>query len=64
VSLLLADRGGERREPDRPAGELLADHAQDLAVEPVEPERVDLEQRERRLGESSALTVPSPRTSA
>ena len=47
--LLLADRDRERREPDRAAAELLADRAQDLAVEAVEALVVDLEQVERRL---------------
>ena len=44
---LLADRHRERRQAHRAAAELLADGAQDLAVEPVEPGRVDLEQVER-----------------
>ena len=45
--LLLAHRDRERREPDRAAAELLADRAQDLAVEAVEARVVDLEQVER-----------------
>ena len=48
---LLAERDGERREPDRPAAELLDDAAQELAVEPLEAGAVDLEQRERLLGD-------------
>src|SRR4051812_12198650 len=47
---LLGDGDRERREPDRAALELLADRAQDVAVEPVEPGVVDLEQVERLLG--------------
>ena len=44
---LLAERDGERREPDRAAVELLDDRAQEVAVDPLEPELVDLEQLER-----------------
>ena len=44
---LLANGYGERREADRTAAELLADRAQDLAIEPVESLVVDLEQIER-----------------
>src|SRR5262245_14016156 len=47
---LLVDRDGQRRQPDRAAGELPADRAEDLAVEAVEAEVVDLEQRERAVG--------------
>ena len=46
--LLLADRDRQRRQADRAAAELLADRAQDLAVEAVEALVVDLEQVERR----------------
>ena len=45
--LLLADGDGQGREAHRTAAELLADRAQDLAVEPVQPGVVDLEQVER-----------------
>ena len=62
--LLLADGDRERREPDRAAGELHADRAQDLAVEAVEPELVDLEQLERGLAPRPRVTTPSMRTSA
>src|SRR4051795_12526984 len=41
----------QRAEPDRSPVELLADGAQDLAVEPIEPLVVDLEQVERRGGD-------------
>ncbi len=47
--LLLADRDRERREPDGPTVELDADRPQDLAVEPVEPLLVDLQQVERAM---------------
>ncbi len=52
--LLLSDRRGQRGEPHRAAGELLADRAQDLPVEPIEPDVVDLQQVERRLGDLRA----------
>ncbi len=61
--LLLADRDGERRQPDRAPAELLADRAQDLAVETVESLVVDAEQVER-LDRDVAVTTPLPRTSA
>ena len=48
---LLAERDGERREPDRAAAEPLDHAAQELAVEALEPDRVDLEQRQRLLGD-------------
>jgi hypothetical protein len=60
---LLAHRDRQRREPHGPARELLADHAQDLAVQPIQSELVDLEQLERGLCDL-AVTRPSPRTSA
>ncbi len=62
--LLLADRDRERREPDRAAAELLADRAQDLAVEAVEAELVDLEQLERRVRRVRRDDARPSRTSA
>ena len=44
---LLAQGGGERVEPDGTAVVLLDDRPQELAVEPLEPRLVDLEQLER-----------------
>ena len=41
--LLLAHGHRERREPHRAAAELLADRAQDLTVQPVEPLVVHLQ---------------------
>ena len=41
---LLADGDREGREPDRPAGELLGDRREQLAVVAVEAGAVDLEQ--------------------
>src|SRR5437764_14810343 len=46
--LLLLDRGGQRREAHRTTGELLANRAQDLAVETVQALAVDVEQLQRR----------------
>ena len=51
--LLLVDRGGEGREPDRPAGELDRDRLQDRAVVAVEAGLVDLEQAERLGGDAA-----------
>src|SRR4051794_15478160 len=51
--LLLADRDGERGEADGAAAELLADRAEDLAVQAVQAELVDLELRERCVGDRS-----------
>ena len=62
--VLLADRDRERREADRAAGELLADRAQDLAVEAVEPALVDLEQLERRVRGLRGDDARPSRTSA
>jgi len=42
---LLAERDGERRQPDRAAAEALDHAAQELTVEALEPDFVDLEQR-------------------
>ena len=47
---LLADRVGERRQPDRAAVEAHADRVEQLAVQAVEAEPVDLEQGEGLLG--------------
>src|SRR3989441_2098810 len=43
---LLTERDGERREPDRPSLELVHDRGEQLAVDPLEALRVDLEQIE------------------
>ena len=62
---LLADRGGERREADRAAVELLDDRPQQRAVDALEPALVDLEQVERLardLGRDRAL-MRAPRRS-
>ena len=49
---LLAERDGERREPDRAAAELhRRPRASSVAVEPLEPGLVDLEQLERLVGD-------------
>src|SRR4051794_37116822 len=47
---LLAEGNRKRRESHRPAAEALDDAAQKLAVEALEPHRVDLEQREGLFG--------------
>ena len=60
---LLAERDRERREADRAAAELLDDARRSVAVEPLEPRLVDLEQRERLLGDRGR-DAPSWRTSA
>src|SRR5439155_3244373 len=44
---LLAERDGERRQPNRAAAELADDRAEQLAVHVLEPLLVDREQRER-----------------
>src|SRR3954468_23074551 len=50
--VLLPPHGhGQRRQADRTAAELLADRAEDLAVEAIETEMVDLQLRERRVGD-------------
>ena len=46
---LLAERDGERRQADRAAAELQGDRLEQLAVDPLEPLLVDLEQLERLL---------------
>src|SRR5947209_5501004 len=51
---LLGDRDRERREADGAAAELLRDREQDVAVEPVERGRVDLEQLERAACDGAA----------
>ena len=48
---LLAERHGERGQADRAAVEALDDRAQELAVGPLEPVGVDLEQLERLRGD-------------
>src|ERR671935_1525661 len=45
--LLLAEGDGERREADRPAAELDRDRLQQVAVGPLQADRVDLVQLER-----------------
>src|SRR5207248_8003567 len=55
---LLAHRHRQRGEPHRAALELLADRAEDVAVEAVEAGMVHLEQVERLLGH---LAVDAPR---
>ena len=57
--LLLADRDRQRRQADRPSAELLADRAEDLAIEPVEAGVVDSEQVER-LDRHLARDDPGP----
>ena len=48
---LLAERHRERRQPDGAAAELLDDGAQETPVEPLETDLVDLEHRQRLLGD-------------
>ena len=48
---LLADRRGEVVDADRAAGELVEHRAQQLAVHHVEARRVDVEHRERVVGD-------------
>ena len=61
---LLGHRDRQRAEPDRLAGEGLAQRGEDRPVDLVEAQLVDLEQRERGAGGRRRSTVPSPRTSA
>src|SRR5207237_3659801 len=44
---LLAERNRERGEADRPAAELVQDRAEQVAVDALQPDRVDLQQLER-----------------
>ena len=62
---LLADRDGERREPDRAAAELASQMASSSSrSRRSRPTCVDLEQLERRVGDRGVDRRPSPRTSA
>ena len=60
---LLADRGGEVVDADRPAGEFLDDGRQQLAVHHVEP-RASTSSIDSAASATSRVTSPSARTSA
>ena len=56
---LLADRDGERREPDGAAAEVRADGREDLAVQAIQALVVDLEEVERG-ARGVGVDVPTP----
>src|SRR5262245_46126055 len=59
-ALVLADRGGERVEPDRPAREPIEDRVDHEPIEPVEARSVDVEPLERETRERAVHGVATP----
>ena len=59
---LLAQRGRDRLQPHRPAAKVADDAAQHRPVQRVQPQVVDVQQRQRLLRGRPAVMIPSERT--
>ena len=56
--------GRDRLDADRPAAEIVGDHREIAPVELVEAERIDLQPRQRLVGDRARRHAPSPATAA